>query len=238
MGEVHFAGRARGRGGPAPGHQRCRALGERPRLYTVACLPSGGIVDDLIVYRLQPDHYVMVVNASNIDKDVDWFQEHTRRRRATSQDAVRRDRADRVPGPGRRAGAAAADDVPARPAAHLQLRHGRDGRGAAGLDRAHRLHRRGRLRDLLRRAGRARAVGPAARGGQPPSAASRSGWARATRCASRRGCRSTATTSTRDHAARGGPRLGREARRRRLHRPRRAARAGGRGRRSASWPAS
>ena len=31
--------------------------------YTVACLPSGGIVDDLIVYRLQPDHYVVVVNA-------------------------------------------------------------------------------------------------------------------------------------------------------------------------------
>src|SRR4029079_4495108 len=44
--------------------------------YTVACLKTGGIVDDLIVYRLQPDHYVAVVNASNIDKDVDWFQEH------------------------------------------------------------------------------------------------------------------------------------------------------------------
>jgi len=44
-------------------------------MYTVACLPSGGIVDDLIVYREKADEYLIVVNASNIDKDVAWFKE-------------------------------------------------------------------------------------------------------------------------------------------------------------------
>jgi glycine cleavage system T protein (aminomethyltransferase) len=42
-------------------------------MYTCACLPDGGIVDDLIVYRRAADHYLIVINASNIDKDVAWF---------------------------------------------------------------------------------------------------------------------------------------------------------------------
>jgi aminomethyltransferase len=44
-------------------------------MYTCACLPSGGIIDDLIVYRKTADHFMIVVNASNIDKDVAWFHE-------------------------------------------------------------------------------------------------------------------------------------------------------------------
>jgi aminomethyltransferase len=43
--------------------------------YTVVCRPSGGIVDDCIVYRHAADHYLIVVNASNIDKDFGWFHE-------------------------------------------------------------------------------------------------------------------------------------------------------------------
>ncbi|NNC69604.1 MAG: glycine cleavage system aminomethyltransferase GcvT [Flavobacteriaceae bacterium] len=41
-----------------------------------SCMPNddGGIVDDLIIYRLQEDKYVLVVNASNIKKDWDWLQ--------------------------------------------------------------------------------------------------------------------------------------------------------------------
>lgn len=40
-----------------------------------SCLPneSGGIVDDLIVYKIQDDDYMLVVNASNIDKDWEWI---------------------------------------------------------------------------------------------------------------------------------------------------------------------
>ncbi len=42
--------------------------------YTFFCYPDGGIADDLIIYRL-PDKYLLVVNASNIDKDYDWLLE-------------------------------------------------------------------------------------------------------------------------------------------------------------------
>jgi|TARA_B110000879_G_scaffold45847_1_gene64638 aminomethyltransferase len=40
-----------------------------------SCLPNdlGGIVDDLIIYKLKEDSYLLVVNASNIDKDWDWI---------------------------------------------------------------------------------------------------------------------------------------------------------------------
>ncbi|HEY1114796.1 MAG TPA: glycine cleavage system aminomethyltransferase GcvT [Chitinophagaceae bacterium] len=44
-----------------------------------SCLPNelGGIVDDLIVYCLEENKsYMIVVNASNIEKDWDWFQKH------------------------------------------------------------------------------------------------------------------------------------------------------------------
>lgn len=37
---------------------------------------SGGVVDDLLVYRLSEDEYYLVVNASNIEKDWDWIVSH------------------------------------------------------------------------------------------------------------------------------------------------------------------
>ncbi len=42
------------------------------------CLPNetGGIVDDLIVYKLKDEEYLLVVNASNIDKDWAWISKH------------------------------------------------------------------------------------------------------------------------------------------------------------------
>lgn len=43
-------------------------------LYTAMCLPSGGIVDDLIIYRKTENDYLVVVNAANIDKDFEWAQ--------------------------------------------------------------------------------------------------------------------------------------------------------------------
>jgi len=43
-----------------------------------SCLPNsdGGIVDDLIVYRLEEEKWLLVVNASNIDKDWAWISSH------------------------------------------------------------------------------------------------------------------------------------------------------------------
>lgn len=41
-----------------------------------SCLPNdkGGIVDDVTVYRMGPEEYMLVVNASNIEKDWNWIQ--------------------------------------------------------------------------------------------------------------------------------------------------------------------
>lgn len=43
-----------------------------------SCLPNnnGGIVDDLIVYRIDEQTYMLVVNASNIEKDWNWISSH------------------------------------------------------------------------------------------------------------------------------------------------------------------
>jgi aminomethyltransferase len=44
--------------------------------YSLLCYEDGGIVDDLTLYRLTDDHYMMTVNASNIDKDWAWVSRH------------------------------------------------------------------------------------------------------------------------------------------------------------------
>ena len=43
-----------------------------------SCMPNGngGIVDDLIIYRISQNHYFLVVNASNIEKDWNWISSH------------------------------------------------------------------------------------------------------------------------------------------------------------------
>jgi aminomethyltransferase len=41
--------------------------------YSVLCRDDGGVLDDLFTYRLAPDRYLTVTNASNHDKDLAWF---------------------------------------------------------------------------------------------------------------------------------------------------------------------
>jgi aminomethyltransferase len=41
--------------------------------YTLMCNQQGGIIDDLIVYRLEPSVYLVIVNAGNIEKDLVWM---------------------------------------------------------------------------------------------------------------------------------------------------------------------
>ncbi len=43
--------------------------------YSAMCYPDGGIVDDLLVYRMEKD-YLLVVNAANIDKDFSWLSDN------------------------------------------------------------------------------------------------------------------------------------------------------------------
>lgn len=42
--------------------------------YSAMCYEDGGIVDDLLVYMLDNEEYMLVVNASNIEKDFEWIQ--------------------------------------------------------------------------------------------------------------------------------------------------------------------
>ncbi len=45
-------------------------------VYTPLCTPAGGIVDDLLVYRLAADHVFICCNASNREKDFAWIRDH------------------------------------------------------------------------------------------------------------------------------------------------------------------
>ncbi len=50
-------------------------LAENQAQYSVMCYPDGGIVDDLVVYRLK-DHFLLVVNGANNAKDTEWLKQH------------------------------------------------------------------------------------------------------------------------------------------------------------------
>lgn len=41
--------------------------------YTLMCNENGGVVDDLLVYRFSEDRYMLVLNAANIEKDINWI---------------------------------------------------------------------------------------------------------------------------------------------------------------------
>ncbi len=43
-------------------------------LYSPMCYLNGGTVDDLLVYRYSEDYYLLVINASNIEKDLEWLE--------------------------------------------------------------------------------------------------------------------------------------------------------------------
>ncbi len=42
-------------------------------LYTFMCYTNGGVVDDLLVYKFSQEHFYLVINAGNIDKDLQWM---------------------------------------------------------------------------------------------------------------------------------------------------------------------
>jgi aminomethyltransferase len=44
--------------------------------YSVLANEGGGVIDDLLVYRINPDYYLLVVNASNTERDFDWIKSH------------------------------------------------------------------------------------------------------------------------------------------------------------------
>ena len=76
MGEIHFRGVRAGKAVQRLVTNDVAKLSDGAALYTVACWPSGGIIDDLIVYRVSAEHYLLVVNAANVEKDRRWFIEN------------------------------------------------------------------------------------------------------------------------------------------------------------------
>src|SRR4051795_8778005 len=44
--------------------------------YSVLCREDGGVLDDLFSYRLEPDRWLTVTNASNHERDLEWFRRH------------------------------------------------------------------------------------------------------------------------------------------------------------------
>jgi len=76
MGEIHFRGRRAHEAVQRLVTNDLGKLTDGRALYAFACWPSGGVVDDLIVYRVTDEHFVIVVNASNTEKDFRWFREN------------------------------------------------------------------------------------------------------------------------------------------------------------------
>ena len=155
--------------------------------YSLLCREDGGVLDDLITYRLGPERFLTVTNASNHERDLQWFQEQARAfEGAQVSDAPPPSRCwpsrARRPRDRRRAQRRAAAGPHAGRRAHRRRR------ARAGV--RNRLHRRGRGRADVRAAGRGRVVGRAAGGAAP----GRRGSVPATRCGSRPACRCTATS--------------------------------------------
>lgn len=46
--------------------------------YGMMLYPNGGTVDDLLVYKMGENNFFLVINAANIDKDVEWILKHTK----------------------------------------------------------------------------------------------------------------------------------------------------------------
>ncbi len=44
--------------------------------YSIMCNEQGGVIDDLLIYCISPEKYMVVVNAANRDKDVSWMRDH------------------------------------------------------------------------------------------------------------------------------------------------------------------
>lgn len=44
--------------------------------YSMVCYDDGGVVDDILAYKDDDEHYMLIVNASNTDKDYEWFASH------------------------------------------------------------------------------------------------------------------------------------------------------------------
>lgn len=46
-------------------------------MYSALCNEEGGVIDDLVTYKLNENHYLLIVNAANTNKDYQWIKKHS-----------------------------------------------------------------------------------------------------------------------------------------------------------------
>ncbi|CFX18527.1 Aminomethyltransferase/Dimethylsulfonioproprionate demethylase DmdA [Syntrophomonas zehnderi OL-4] len=76
MGEIEVKGKAAQEYVQYLTTNNIKKLAENQVMYALMCYPHGGVVDDLIIYKYSEEHYFLVVNASNTDKDFAWIKEN------------------------------------------------------------------------------------------------------------------------------------------------------------------
>jgi len=54
----------------------CESAPAGKAVYTLLCRPNGGVVDDCIFYKRADNDFMVIFNAGNVAKDLDWFREH------------------------------------------------------------------------------------------------------------------------------------------------------------------
>jgi glycine cleavage system T protein (aminomethyltransferase) len=84
--------------------------------YSCLCQHDGGVLDDLFTYRLAEERYLTVTNASNHERDLEWFQAHAEDHAAEARDGIDRYAMLAVQGPEARriVGELAHGELPAR----------------------------------------------------------------------------------------------------------------------------
>jgi aminomethyltransferase len=72
MGEIEIRGQDAGRFCQSITTNDVYGIGDYQAQYTLFCNHKGGVVDDVILYRLADENYLFCVNASNTEKDYEW----------------------------------------------------------------------------------------------------------------------------------------------------------------------
>ena len=125
--------------------------------YSGLLYEHGGFVDDILVHKVADDHYFLCVNASNQDKDFEHIAAQNHFDAVVENDGARYAQIA-IQGPKAQGDAAETDPGGSERHQVLLVRRWRSG-GHAGAHRAHRLHRRGRFRNLRAAGARPSACG-------------------------------------------------------------------------------
>lgn len=77
MGEIYISGDDAARFADYLITNDLTSVGPGKVIYSPMCYQDGGCVDDVLVYCMNPENYLFVVNASNIEKDYDWIMSNS-----------------------------------------------------------------------------------------------------------------------------------------------------------------